>query len=289
MDGTDALLSAEVQTVLAVADLLSFSQAGRRLSIEQSTVSRRVRELEHRVGLVLFERTPFGIRLTEAGRLVVTRLARIRGALDDALSEARRIGSAETGVLKIGSVWTFAAGRAHALATAFRERHPGVRLVLTERGPVDLVAMMLAGDLDCALADPASLVEPSLAGESLWSERLFLAAPASASSELGGRMAMLCRTADDGPRLARRLQMALAVPGEVETHDCSRESLFALVGAGEGVTLAPQSVAAQAWKGVRFSPSPGPEAYVEFSALWRRGSENPALRRFLELARRGSR
>lgn len=288
MDGSDALFSTEIQTAIAVAELASFSQAGRRLNVEQSTISRRIRDLEGRLGVALFERNPFGIRLTEAGRLFVSRLAQTRGALGDALSEARRIGTAETGVLRIGSAWTFATGRAHALAASFRERHPGVRLVLAERGLADLAGMVLAGDLDCALADPAALAEPSLAVEPLWRERLFLAAPASGSSDLGGRLTILCRTADDGPRLARALDGRLKVRGGVETHDCARESLFALVAAGEGITLAPESVAAQAWGGVRFSPAPGPEAYVAFSAVWRRGSENPALRRFLTLARRGS-
>ncbi|MDR3511059.1 MAG: LysR family transcriptional regulator [Caulobacteraceae bacterium] len=285
MDGSDALFSTEVQTAMAVAELASFSRAGRRLSVEQSTVSRRIRGLEERLGVALFERGPFGIRLTPAGRLFLARLARSRSLLSDALSEARRTGAAETGVLKLGAAWTFAAGRAQALVMAFRERQSGVRLLLTERGPTDLIAMLLSGDLDCAFVDPASASEPGLCVEPLWRERVYLASSAD-RRPLPAHRVLLCRTADDGLGLARRFRPAGDEPAEVQVHDCSRDSLLALVASGEGVTLAPESVAALGGNGVRFSPAPGPDAYTQVGAAWRRESGNPALNRFIGLARR---
>lgn len=52
---------------LASAELGSFRRAAAALNIQQSTVSRGVRNLEHRIGAELFERDHSGVRPTVAG------------------------------------------------------------------------------------------------------------------------------------------------------------------------------------------------------------------------------
>lgn len=52
---------------LVVAECLSFRRAARMLGVRQSTVSRRVRSLEDKLGVSLFERYAGGVRLTAAG------------------------------------------------------------------------------------------------------------------------------------------------------------------------------------------------------------------------------
>ncbi len=56
-----------------MAEHLSFSRAAQVLGIQQSAVSRRVRALEDKLGVSLFERDASGIRLTEAGRRFLDR------------------------------------------------------------------------------------------------------------------------------------------------------------------------------------------------------------------------
>lgn len=60
-----------VQTFLAVVDAGSFSAAARALQVDASTVGRRISALEEDLGIVLFERTTAGPRLTREGAEVV--------------------------------------------------------------------------------------------------------------------------------------------------------------------------------------------------------------------------
>ena len=76
--GSRIPLASLIQT-LAVAEYLSFYRAANALGVSQSSVSARIRALERELGIVLFERNTRGVRLTEAGRHFVERVAASRG------------------------------------------------------------------------------------------------------------------------------------------------------------------------------------------------------------------
>jgi DNA-binding transcriptional LysR family regulator len=56
-----------IKQALAVAEHLSFRAAARALGVRHSAVSRRVRALEEKLGVTLFERHLTGVTLTNAG------------------------------------------------------------------------------------------------------------------------------------------------------------------------------------------------------------------------------
>ncbi|WP_250189900.1 helix-turn-helix domain-containing protein, partial [Escherichia coli] len=60
---------------IAVAEHLNFRHAAKALGISQSSVSARVKALEDNLGVLLFERHARGVRLTDAGRGTVAKLA----------------------------------------------------------------------------------------------------------------------------------------------------------------------------------------------------------------------
>src|SRR5260370_10989205 len=77
---------------VAAADHGSFRRAAEVLLLQQSTLSRCIRQLEHVVGMTLFERSSGGVRATEAGRRFL-RLARsILEGIDSLVSIAHRTG-----------------------------------------------------------------------------------------------------------------------------------------------------------------------------------------------------
>lgn len=61
----------QLRYAVATADSKSFSRAAAALNVKQITLSRRVQQLEDRLGVKLFERSTRGAELTENGRVVI--------------------------------------------------------------------------------------------------------------------------------------------------------------------------------------------------------------------------
>jgi hypothetical protein len=71
----------------------------------------------------------------------------------------------------------------------------------------------------------------------------------------------------------------------VQKLDVGRETLMHLVALGLGVSLTSEATIASSFPEVSFRPIVGDDESVQFSAVWLSGNDNPALRRFLSLAR----
>ena len=69
---------------LIVAEELHFARAAERLHIDQSPLSRTIKELEEELGVRLFIRTTRNTQLTRAGRQLLEHVPRIFTALDQA-------------------------------------------------------------------------------------------------------------------------------------------------------------------------------------------------------------
>ena len=99
--GSRIPLASLIQT-LAVAEYLNFRHAANALGVAQSSVSARVKALEEDLGILLFERHARGVRLTEAGRHFVERIAAGVDQLDHAVKTAGMAAVGECGRLRIG-------------------------------------------------------------------------------------------------------------------------------------------------------------------------------------------
>ena len=73
-----------LRSFLAVAEELHFARAAERLHMEQSPLSRAIKELEEELGVVLFARTTRSTRLTRAGKLFLEHVPRVFTALQQA-------------------------------------------------------------------------------------------------------------------------------------------------------------------------------------------------------------
>jgi DNA-binding transcriptional LysR family regulator len=97
-----------VQTFLAVVDAGSFSAAARALHVDASTVGRRVASLEGDLGVVLFERTTAGPRLTREGMELVPAAREAQNAFGRFGALARH-DDAASGTVRLASSVLFAA------------------------------------------------------------------------------------------------------------------------------------------------------------------------------------
>ena len=86
-------------------------------------------------------------------------------------------------------------------------------------------------------------------------------------------------------RITRRLTDARHNPS-VQKLDVGREALMNLVSIGLGISLASEATTATSFPKIVFRPIAGDDELLHFNAIWLPHNDNPALRRFLALARR---
>ncbi|MES2940985.1 MAG: LysR family transcriptional regulator [Pseudomonadota bacterium] len=158
-DLNDMLFFAEV------VDKGGFAAAGRVLGIPKSKLSRRVAELEARLGVRLLQRTTRKLSLTEAGELYHRHCAAIRdeaAAADDALAQVQQ---APRGTVRVTCPITLAQSNVGRAIARFLVLHPEVRIEMqvTNR-VVDLVeeGVDVALRVRPTLEDSGSLVVKSL-------------------------------------------------------------------------------------------------------------------------------
>ncbi|WP_042442628.1 LysR family transcriptional regulator [Azospirillum sp. B510] len=119
----------------------SFTKAAQRLRLPKTTLSRKVRDLERRLGIRLLHRTTRRIGLTEAGTVYFEHCRRIAGELEQAESAVAQLRDSPRGWLRITTPPSFGMKVIAPLLPEFRARYPDVRidLVLSHEN-LDLVA-----------------------------------------------------------------------------------------------------------------------------------------------------
>lgn len=274
----------------------SIRQAATALNIRQSTLSRRLQDLEYRLGTTLFERSSSGTRPTIAGREFLKTASRIVTETETALSHLSAFRRGETGELSLGIYMALSAGNLRATLLDYRRRFPDVAIRVVDGTSTSLISdlsdslldiVILAGS--CATWDDSTL--------SLWNERVVAALPdrhpfcekkAIRWNELKAELLLINRRAP-GPEFFR---LFMAEVGYLEEchfteHDIGMDRLLSLVGAGLGLTLVLEGATGATYPGVVFREvhdENGPTR-LSFRACWRRANTNPALTSFLGLLR----
>lgn len=161
---------------LAVAEELSFVRAAERLHIEQSPLSRAIKELEEDLGTRLFIRTTRNTRLSRAGQMFLEHVPRIFTALQQARKSVKAIAAGYDGQLRVALSDGITPPRLSALLMQCREDDPEVDIHLVEV-PLSQQIKGLHDDLyDVGFAQPDE-VSDGLLAELAWSDPLVVAVP----------------------------------------------------------------------------------------------------------------
>ncbi len=135
-----------LRTFLAVAQSLSFTQAGQRLELSQPTVSQHVRRLEESVGRRLFARDTRTVLLTEDGEAMAGFARTILAAQEQATGYFA--GAALRGRLRFGASDDLALTQLPRILREFRALHPRIDLELTVTQSGILRRRLNSGHLD---------------------------------------------------------------------------------------------------------------------------------------------
>ena len=162
---------------LAVAEELHFARAAERLHIEQSPLSRAIRELEEELGAQLFVRTSRSTRLTLAGKLLMENAPRVLLALDQARESVKAAANGFHGRLRVALSDGITPSRLPALLARCREEDPEIEIRLFEV-PLAQQLSGLRDDLYDAGFSMADEVGDGIIIEPAWEDELMVAMPA---------------------------------------------------------------------------------------------------------------
>lgn len=162
---------------LAVAEELHFARAAERLHIDQSPLSRTIKELEEELGARLFIRTTRSTQLTHAGQLLLEQVPRIFAALEQARDSLKSAANGFHGQLRIALSDGSTPSRLPTLLARFREEVPEIDIRLFEV-PLAQQIKGLHDDLYDAGFSMIEEVGDGIVACLAWEDQLMVAVPA---------------------------------------------------------------------------------------------------------------
>jgi DNA-binding transcriptional LysR family regulator len=232
---------------VAVAEELHFARAAERLHIEQSPLSRAIKELEYDLSAQLFERTTRSTRLTWAGQVFLEDARRIFSAVDQAKANVKAAATGYHGTLRIALSDGIAASRLAALLAQCRADEPEVEIRLFQT-PLAQQIKGLRGDLyDAGFAQSADVGDGIIA-ESIWTDPLVavlqarhpLLTHARIPLEDVMRFPLILgnpEVCEGGTRQIERVLHTVSMEPQIAERVCTLDLLLTLVAAGYGVGL----------------------------------------------------
>lgn len=143
--------SVTARLILLLAETGSIGRAAEREGIASSAVSRRVSDLEARLGVVLFDRSAQGVRLTKAGEAYAEGCRTVLRSIADLDAVMAEFGSGQRGSLRLACTGSALTGRLPELLARFAEGHPGIEISIAEMGAAKSLLALDEGRADIAI------------------------------------------------------------------------------------------------------------------------------------------
>lgn len=290
------LQTKQLLDVVTVAESGSIRRAASKIGVGQSAISRRIQNLEDYLGVSLFERRASGAQLTQAGRAFVSHARSILTALKASRDAARDAGIGEAGHLRIGIVGPYSNGPFYRSLGQFVSGHTDVRLEVIEMNRSNLITELANEELDAVVA--AGGPDENFDGFELALDQVVVAVqedgPFADYQQLRWKdltsSSFIVSTHDPGPEISDyilRRTSDLGISVKVSRLTLSRDNLMMLVGIGAGISVGAQHWIGNSYPNVKFIPVGGTDEVdtIPYSLMWNASTDNPALRRFISLAR----
>jgi len=248
----------DLKYIVAVADTGHFGRAAQHCFVSQPTLSGQIKKLEEELGVVIFERTNRRVAVTPTGEEIL-RHARLMIEQADAISQiARARQDPLAGPLRIGAIPTLSPYLMPLLLVPLKQRHPQMKLVLSEEPTETLLQRLAHHEIDAALLATAE-EESDFDSIALFDEPFWIAYPRdhplylqeTITREDLDKMDLLLLS--EGHCLAQQVMDLCHVKqressGEMaDLRASSLETLLQLVGAGFGSTLVPALAMQGGW------------------------------------------
>ena len=285
----------DIQTFNTVAVELSFRRAAERLAIDQSAVSRRVRELEETLGYQLLRRTTREVSLTAAGQVFHERTRQIARNIDEATNAGRIAAEGKFGRLRVGYMSFAAIDWMPISVAAFTKDYPNIELELRymhtsaqkialSRNEIDVGFML--GPVNEPEFEKLKVASDSLVAllpdnhKLSASERVFLSELAAYPIVMGSLDEWdVFREFVD--RIFAQQNLKIFVRHEAST----AAAIIGLVRAGLGASLYSSSIGEMLPHNLLVRPIADEIAKIDTFAAWNRAYKTPALMNFVKSIR----
>ena len=141
-----------LMTFRAVAHARSFSRAAEQMSLTQPSVSHQIALLETEIGVRLLDRGRGGLRLTEAGAVLLEHADHVAWRLELADAQLASLAGQRREHIRLGAFPTALASFVPSAVARLRLAHDDLRVRLGEVTPSKLEARLLGGDFDVAIS-----------------------------------------------------------------------------------------------------------------------------------------
>jgi DNA-binding transcriptional LysR family regulator len=278
----------------------SFSSAAEALGYTQPAISRHVALLERETGATLLDRLPSGVRLTDAGELLVRHADTILVRLRDAEDELDELLGLRSGKLRMSTLTSAAATIVPLAIAEFRQRLPEVELSVSMVDPYGVLPLVRSGEVDLALCNDESHLElPDIDGLVLFEEPMLVAVPREHRlatrkrlnlTDLKNEKWMLGTThsCPDAERFLAACRSAGFEP-EIAFYNDDYTAILGFVGAGVGLAPVPEMVARSAPRNVRICRLRGVRLSRPICAVMPGGYQSRPARAMVEILQRVSR
>jgi DNA-binding transcriptional LysR family regulator len=288
----------QLKYFLAVAEEKSFSRAAERLHISQPPLSQQIMKLESELGVRLFARTTRTFELTVAGKALMNEAADLLAKMSMTIDTIRQIDRGEVGRLRVGIVGSAMWGPIPSLLEEFQTKFPRVTWTLHELGPTLQYEALRAKQVDVGFWREPKLDDDGLKQDNLRQELCFREDVCVAINEHHplakhdqielmdiAEEPMLTLALDKSafPRYLIQCCVKAGFQPSIFQEASEPQTLLAMVGAGLGVALLPETTSRIGWPGVVFLPirtnPPSANLYITYTTL----DDAPVVRAFLNI------
>ncbi len=287
----------QLQYFVAVAERGSVSGAAHALSISQPAITEAIKDLEHDLGVVLFERHSRGLNTTYKGHQFLRHAKSILVSVSDARRTFSNEDETAKGTLQLGVTSLVAGYVLSDILARYRRANPKVTVTAIEDNGEYLEHLLIGGELDVAvmvisnlrdrMALQAEILEVS--PYRLW---LPLGHPLSTQQSISlsdvTSEPLIMLTVDEIEEATVKLLGALGQKPQIAFRTRSVEAVRSLVATGAGVSLLPDLVY-RPWSlegdRIEYRDVSGTLPVVQVGIVWRKGSDlSRAVRDFIGVA-----
>ena len=285
----------QLKSFIAVANTLNFGRAARQLHLSQSALSIQIQNLESHLGVPLLTRNRRSVHLTPAGESVLADSEQLLQQIAAIELRAAKIGSGESGHLRIGFVASATAQLIPSIVVAFRKAHPGVSFDLRNMPTVYQIEALKNGTIDAGFVRLPLAVE-GLAIELIHRESFVIVLPKS--HPLASDKSLTVRKLAKEPFIAYGRKWAPAFydhwvglcrkagfTPDVVQETAEMETALVLVAAGLGVAILPERITKRSRSTLAINSLPGETIVSEIGIALPANRITPLMMRFVKLSK----